>query len=285
MTSSIEKAIERLEKQSGSSLGGSTSPASDVRIDVRDADKRIALDETVHRINLAAFKRQGYLTPGVQSGPLAEQFRMLKLPVLRNVLGQVAAPVPFANLIMITSALPGEGKTFTSINLAMSMASELDTTVLLVDGDVVKASATEFLGLKDRPGLVDVLADQTVGLSDVIVTTDLPNFRVLPAGRARPNSTELLASERMRRLLEDLSERYKDRIVLFDAPPLLASSQANVLMEHMGQILVVVEAGKTPQRTVQEAVSRLSPDKVIGLVLNKNVWAGKNEVYGEYYGG
>jgi exopolysaccharide/PEP-CTERM locus tyrosine autokinase len=216
---------------------------------------------------------------------LAEEFRLLKRPVLANAMGKGAAPVERGNIIAITSALPHEGKTFTSMNLAMSIAQERDHTVLLVDSDLIQRALTRFLGVSDVPGLTDVLRDPEIDLAQVIARTSVPKLRVLPCGRGDPLGTELLASEQMVRVVTELSRRYPDRIVIFDAPPLLSTSQAVVLANQAGQVLVVVEEGRTSQSNVQEALSLLDESKVIGMVLNKAVGRSGRDYYGGYYGG
>lgn len=225
--------------------------------------------EGVHHIDLSGLKDQGMLIPDRGAHNLAEEYRMIKRPLLRNAFGRGAAPVPHGNLVMIVSALSGEGKTFTALNLAMSIAMERDTTALLVDSDVIKPSLSASLGLGDHLGLTDLLQDDSLNMGQTIVNTNVPKLKVLPAGRTNVHSTELLASRRMERLAEELSARYSDRIVLFDSPPLLVTSQACVLSQQMGQILIVVEAGRTSQSAVKEALGMLDTDKVIGMVLNK----------------
>lgn len=236
-----------------------------------------------YSFNYAALAKQGFLTPNSHRNATAEEYRSLKRPILMNAFGKGAVPVERGNLLMVVSSLPGEGKTFTSFNLAMSMAMERDKTVLLVDSDVIKQSLTKLLGLEGKLGLLDVLKDNSVSLGDVIIRTDLPNLNIIPAGQGQINSTELLASEAMERVTTDLSTRYADRIVVFDAPPILATTEATVLAHFMGQILLVVEAGKTLQNIVKDAIGHLEKDKVIGLLLNKSRRSFKSEYYG-YYG-
>jgi protein-tyrosine kinase len=280
--SSIEKAVEKLEKARSNS-----PPAHGA---ARDGNKPVesqASDgaaSTVCSLNMKRLEDQGYLTPEALRSRTAEEYRMIKRPLLMNALGKGVVPVDRGNMIMVTSALPGEGKTFNTLNLAMSMAMERDSTVLLVDADVVKPSLSRLLGLETRPGLTDVLVDPQLDLSDVIVATDLPKLRVIPAGRTQSHSTELLASDQMQRIADELSRRYPDRIILLDTPPLLVTSQASVLTHLVGQIMLVVEAGRTPHSAVTEAVSLLDPSKVIGLALNKGGRSLSRDYYGGYYG-
>ena len=166
----------------------------------------------------------------------------------------------------------------------MSMAIEMDTTVLVVDSDVIKPSLTRTLGLENRPGLIDILSDDSLDLRSMIVKTDMPKLRVIPAGRPHLHSTELLASSHMQRLASELSKRYADRVVLFDAPPMLATSQASVLAHVVGQILVVVQSGKTPQSAIKAAVNQIDENKIIGMVLNQSHPSFNTEYYGGYYG-
>jgi exopolysaccharide/PEP-CTERM locus tyrosine autokinase len=235
-------------------------------------------------LDFAGLRRIGYLTPDAVESRLAEELRILKRPVLLNAFGKTPVPIDRSNLIVVTSALPNEGKTFTSINLAMSIAQERDSTVLLIDGDLIERSITRFFGLTEVEGLTDVLLNYEKDLSLVIGRTNVPKLRIIPAGRGHPEATELLASEQMERIANELSARYPDRVVIFDAPPLLATSQAVVLTKLVGQILVVVEEGRTTQPILQEALDLLDPDKVVGMALNKCRSARAWSHYGGYYG-
>lgn len=266
--SSIEKAIERLGRKTVSNAPKGAPVARPAMDENAPATAKNA-DKLICKLSLEQLHAQGFITPNSERSNVTQEYRMLKRPLLMNAQGKGAAPIRHGNLIMIVSALPGEGKTFTSLNLAMSMAMERDTTVLLIDSDVVKPSMSKLLGLQNQPGLIDVLLDEQ-SLEDVIIRTDMQKLNVLPAGRAHAHSTELLASEQMQRVCTELSERYPDRIVLFDAPPLLATTEAIVLAHLLGQILIVVEAGKTPQHVIGEAIAKLDRDKVIGMLLNKS---------------
>ncbi len=286
MTSSIEKALEKLEKNSVK-----PQPSTSEQSARSAASQGGGIDQSPHtqqgsglHINFVNLGKHGFLTPDTLHSKLAEEYRILKRPLLMNAFGKGAVEIDHGNLIMVTSALPGEGKTFTSINLAMSMAMEMDTTVLVVDSDVVKPSLSRTLGLENRPGLIDVLIDKNLDLRSVIVKTDVPKLRILPAGRPHLHSTELLASSQMHRIANELSQRYADRVVLFDAPPILATSQAGVLSHVVGQVLIVVQAGRTPQSAIKAAVSQLDEDQVIGMVLNQSHPSFSQEYYGGYYG-
>lgn len=255
-----------------------------VRNDYKNNPEKVRSPSVICQIRDKWLKGDEYLTAGDEYNTLAEQYRSIKRPLLMNAMGKSAAPVEKGNLIMVVSALPGEGKTFTSVNLALSMAMERDTTILLVDGDVSNPSLSRMLDLADLPGLTDVLLDGELDLGDVILDSNVPGLKVLPAGRIHPNSTELLASDKMAALTDELAMRYSNRIVLFDSPPLLITTQASVLTHQMGQILVVVDAGETSQQAVIDAIEMLDRSKVIGTVLNKQRWQFGQRTYGYYYG-
>jgi len=247
--------------------------------------RRDAAPSRIHPLNLERLRRMGILTPDVKRSQLAEEYRLIKRPLLGTIDGKGAEVVANANLIMVTSALPGEGKTFSALNLAMSLAMERDRTVLLVDGDVAKPTAATRMGIEAKAGLIDLLAGSRQSLGEVMVQTDVPNLRVLPAGARHERATELLASERMARVMDELSTRYRDRVVIFDSPPLLLSSESAVLADRMGQIILVVAAEQTLQHLVSEALGRLAEEKIVGLLLNKyRPGLGNEYGYGSAYG-
>ncbi|MEQ1661826.1 MAG: XrtA-associated tyrosine autokinase [Thiobacillus sp.] len=238
----------------------------------------------VQSINLARLHRMGVVAPDAEKSQIAEEFRIIKRPLIANAFGQGAARVKNGNLIMVTSSLPGEGKSFCALNLAISMAMEMDRTVLLIDADVAKPRIPEYLGIHADKGLLDVLQDKNLKLSDVLIKTDIAKLTVLPAGRTYKRATELLASDAMTRLVADIGNRYPDRIILFDSPPLLATSESSVLATHMGQIVMVVEAEKTSQEAVREALSHIQSCEVVGMLLNKTTPTPGADYYYGYYG-
>jgi protein-tyrosine kinase len=220
-------------------------------------------------INLARLHGMGLVTHDGGRTTAAEDFRIIKRPLLRNALGAVSGGRKNGNLIVVTSALPGEGKTYCAVNLAMSIAMEKDHTVLLVDADVARPSVLRVLGVPAAPGLMDILLDDTMNLADVILRTNIPTLSLLPAGRNNKHATELLASQTMSTLLDEIATRYPDRIVIFDSPPLLLTSEASVLAAQMGQVVVVIESETTTQRDVREALRRLENCPRVDLICNK----------------
>lgn len=283
----IEKALERIQQLNAqeSVLAKSESVLiAGLQDQESEASRRPHVpDRPIHKLNLQKMESAGFIVPNSERSSVIEEYRALKRPVLMNAFGRGAAPVENGNLVMVSSSVPGEGKTFTTINLAMSMVIELDTTVLLIDADVIRATLTGIFNLRSEPGLVDLLLDEDLEPSDVIVSTDIENLRILPAGRGHQHSTELLSSERMRQLTLDLAQRYKDRVIILDSPPLLAATESRVLSDLAGQILIVVEFGKTPQHAIKEVIETLDKDKVIGMILNKgNRMFRRGYYYGSY---
>jgi len=237
-------------------------------------------------IDLARLRDLGVITPGGDRMPIFEEFRLIKRPLIKNALNQGPTPIRRGNLIMVTSCLPGEGKSFCALNLAMSMAMEMDHTVLLVDADVAKPSVPRMLNIQPGIGLMDVLLEDSLPLSQVLIRTNVEKLKLLTSGRTHPSATELLASAAMRDLLEEMSLRYSDRIIVFDSPPLLATTEARVLAGQMGQVVLVVEAGRTTQQTLRDGLHYIESCEVVSLLLNKTKFKSGTGYYGYgYYGG
>ena len=189
------------------------------------------------------------------------------------------------NVVLITSALPGEGKTFVSINLALSIAAELDKTALLIDADVAKNDVAKVLGVTYDTGLTDLLERENLHTEDTVLRTNIESLAFLPCGRMLPNVDELFASDRMARLVRELSEQDPDRIVIVDAPPLHAGTEASVLARMVGHVVVLVEADKTPQASVAEALHQLKGCDSVSMVLNKARRRSSDHIaYGYGYG-
>ncbi len=235
-------------------------------------------------IDLEALGGMGFIVPDAPTTSTAEEFRIIKRQLLLNAMARGPNAIRNGNLILVCSSQPNEGKTFCAINLALSIASERDLTVLLVDADFAKPEILSTLGLEGGKGLIDVVADSSVNLSDCLIRTNIHNFSVLPAGRQHNLTTELLASDRMGTLVEEIASRYADRIVIIDSPPVLASSAAPVLALHVGQTVYVVEAESTSEGEVREGLQLLSACKHMHLLLNKARYQQTGRRYGAYYG-
>jgi receptor protein-tyrosine kinase len=275
----IEKSIQRAEASFG------VEPSFVPRDADEDGPATLIGSQQGH-VNLARLRAMGGVTPDAGRSKIAEEYRLIKRPLLGNAFGHGGVTkIPNGNLIMVTSSVPSEGKTFSAINLAISMATELEHTVLLIDADVAKSSVPRYLGIEAERGLLDILRDPTVPLSDVLIKTDIAKLTILPSGRGFAQATELLAGAAMRAFVLDIASRYQDRIIIFDTPPILATSEATVLASYMGQIVFVVEAERTPQEAVKDALAHLSNCEHVGLILNKVPQrTGQSDYYGYGYG-
>ena len=255
---------------------GSTSPVHASHAAARTGPR----SKTVH-IDLEALAAAGFVTPLAQRSQIADEFRVIKRPIIANARERAGARPERANLVMVTSAIPAEGKSFVALNLAMSIALEVDSTALLVDEDVANPSIMKMTHLPPTSkGLLDLLTSSDTKLSDVLLRTNVEKLSLLPSGTAHGRATEMLASETMAHLLEEMASRYPDRILVFDSPPLLATTEARALASHMGQILMVVEADRTAQALVKHALETIESCPVVMMVLNK---AARPEI-GSYYG-
>lgn len=293
----IEKAAAKLEKEAEPNAQNTPSAAAKnshqeliiendvLREEALGQDCPPNLGSTSKRItlNLAKMRQHGIVTPDEGRTQIAEQFRVIKRPLLTNAFSKGPGRVKNGNLIMVTSALAGEGKSFCTVNLAMSIAMEMDRTVLLVDADVARPTVPRILGVGKERGLLDILLDEKLDLADVLIKTNIEKLTLLTAGTRHSHSTELLASQSMGELLKELAERYADRVVIFDSPPLLLTSEARVLATQMGQIVLVVEAETTSQQAVKETLRQIESCDVVNLIYNKARSFSGSEYYGYYY--
>ncbi|TVR98646.1 MAG: hypothetical protein EA406_06180 [Rhodospirillales bacterium] len=232
-------------------------------------------------IDLARLKEQGIITPDTVRSKTTEEMRLIKRRVLANFL---QTEQKNANLIVVTSALASEGKTFVALNLAMSLAFEKDFRVLLVDADVAKPAINRRLGIEPREGLTDLLADPDRDVASVLLKTNVDSLSIIQAGTPHELNTELLASKRMIGLLDEIASRYSDRIVIFDSPPVLVTTEASTLLQNMGQVVFVVQAGRTSRQAVEEALELIQDCPHIGLVMNQAEERWGSVHFGTYYG-
>ena len=239
------------------------------------------------KIPFKELRELGMLTPAIPRSAIAEEYRTIKRPLLINIAGDsVTPPIPHGNLIMVTSALEGDGKTFSSICLALSIAMERDKHVLFVDADTAKAEAGRMLGVPSTsPGLIDVLENPGTNASDYILPTNVEKLRILPAGGVHTHANELLASSRMRQLMLELADEDPNRVIVFDSPPLLMTTEAAVLASFMGQIVFVVSADMTPQYAITQAIEHIGEEKMVGMVLNRARRRINHYYYTYGYGG
>jgi receptor protein-tyrosine kinase len=248
---------------------------TDVNIEKKSQNKQLNVDKE-------DLNKRGYLIDSGSRQSIKDEFRQIKRKLLNNAFGVASKTLNHPNLVMISSSKPNEGKTFVSINLALSIALEQDKTVLIIDADVLRPSITRELGIPDSPGLIEYLRGQKDSIGDIIYNTNIDKLKLIPAGEPHHLSNELLASDRMADLAKELSVRYPDRIVLFDCPPLIGVTETLVLANLMGQALVVVEESKTKLDDIKKATENLNEDLALGLVVNKAIRSHK-DMYG-YYG-
>lgn len=245
-------------------------------VDPRKTSRAVELD-------IERLASMGYLTPVQSDRRLADDFRNVKLHVLRNAEAATERGQKHGNIVLVTSALPGEGKTFTSVNLALSIASQVDQSVLLVDADVLRPAAIARLGLEPQAGLTDLLTHPEMPVSDVLLRTNIPKFSLLGAGTVMERAAELLGSVAMSELIEDLAQRYPDRLIVIDGPPVLVSTISRSLASQVGQILMVVEAEASKRTVVLQALAALEGCPNVEVVLNKSRLPPAGSEYG-YYG-
>ncbi len=236
-------------------------------------------------IPLTNVQKEGFVS-NVGRHTINEEYRAIKRKVLSNAFGPLAKTLNNANIVMVTSPNPNEGKTFTAINLALSIALEQDKTVLLVDSDVLRPSVMKTIGQPFENGLMEYLLGEVDDLSEVIHHTSLDTLRIIPAGKSHHLSTELLASEKMLESVSEFANRYPDRVVIIDSPPLLGINETAILANLAGQAVVVVQEGKTTLTRLSQAVDHLHPDMAKGFVINKAKRSANegNGYYGYYYG-
>lgn len=276
----IERAGRRLAEAQGQRLGETRDPPSrpsespeGPRL-ARQNGQRIELD--IQRLH-----GMGYTVPADQSA-LTEEFRLIKRALLDTVLDKNRDEPANRNLVMVTSCGPNEGKTFTAINLALSMAFEHDTRVLLIDADVVKPSIPGVLGFEAKHGLIDAVLDPSIDLAEMLIRTSVENLILLTAGQSTALSSELLASAKMMRFVDNIGKRFADGVIILDSPPVLARSEAAILGRHVGQIVFVVEAERTSKAAVDEALGLLDRKRV-RFVMNKAAPAPVRGGFGKYY--
>ena len=290
----VEQTIARLKKQQGKAASAAGAPAGGAQPTVSDRSPhrgtapllvKDRLEETSSlaqaiTVDNAALRASGYFPEQDCDRKFADQYRRIKRPLVEKALaGKAALGEPRA--IMVTSALPGDGKTFTSINLALSMALERDISVLLLDCDVAKRHVSEIFNLQDRPGLLNALIDETLEAESLIVPTTTRGFSILPAGSRAEGTAELLSSNRMRAMLAALCAQDPRRILLLDSPPLLVTNEGGALVKVAGQVVLVVRAERTPRHAIQAAVALFDPQQAGGIVLNQ-VHGSANEGYYGY---
>ena len=234
-----------------------------------------------HEIVRSLLREQGLLDPDGGASTLLEEFRLIKRQVLATA---KAEGTQNARRVLMCSPLPNEGKTFCAINLAMALAGERDSEVLLIDADFAKPSIMKKFGLEAEQGFMDVLADPKVRVEDCIISTDIPGLHILPAGSRTGRDSEYLASERTWEVLNTLTRGAPRRYLVFDTPPTLAATTAAELAKHVGQALLVARADMTGRPALEDSIDLLSACPDIRLLLNDATFSPSGRKFGQYYG-
>jgi protein-tyrosine kinase len=303
--STIEKAVSKLSRDSalnvepvlaseytGSAVAPVLTDDSVVRNNAIQRKEQAGYEATnndssnhaVH-LDLALLEKKNFVALSSERRLINEEYRVIKRKLINNAFGPLSKTLNHPNLILVSSSRPGEGKTFSAINLALSIALEQDKTVLLVDADVLRPSVSKTLNISHSLGLTDYLQSSNVTVPDILLSTNVERLKIITAGSPHHLSTELLASERMLQLVNEFATRYSDRIVIFDAPPLLGVNETAVMAAMCGQAVVVVEENRTRLAEIEQSVSLLPKDMAIGFLINKaHRNQGKGYGYGYYYG-
>jgi len=235
-------------------------------------------------VDAVSLERAGMVDWSRTRTRISEEFRLVQRQIIRSAFGPGAEP-GFSNLLLVTSARPGEGKSFMSTNLSGSIARQGDHHVLLVDADSKRDSICYSLGLAQARGLLDLAANPKLDPAPLIVRTPIERLSILPVGRERERSAELFSTKEMTRLIQSLGRRYADRLLILDAPPCLSTSDPAVLAQVVGQILFVVEADRTQRDEIEASLDLIQACPTITMVLNKQQISSRYTfgAYSSYY--
>ncbi|MFC0048228.1 XrtA-associated tyrosine autokinase [Rheinheimera tilapiae] len=282
--STIEKALDKLGQANSTPTETASAdlPVPTIARSVTESVDQKASNQFID-IDLESLSKRNFVAKATERKLIYEEYRVIKRKLINNAFGPLSSTLRNPNLILVSSSRPGEGKTFTSVNLALSIALEQDKTVLLVDADVLRPNVSRTLEISVPRGLTDYLSSDTVDVSDIMYSTNVERLKLIAAGKPHHLSTELLASDKMAALVNEFASRYPDRIVIFDAPPLLGVNETSVLAGMCGQAVIVLEENKTKLNELEKAISMLPPDLATGFVINKAHYS-RDKGYGYGYG-
>lgn len=303
MNNTIEKALQRqreaeakkqqeeaaaLETSTKTTITSEALATEEIQETIQSSTKPegnstpVVVKNEPYNIDLVRLEANGHVSTLSKRLQINEEYREIKRKLLTNAFGKISKTLKNSNILMVTSGRPSEGKTFTAVNLALSIAIEQDKTVLLVDADVLRPNVCNTLGIEKRKGLMDYLLDEVDDLSEVMYHTNVDKLKIIPSGKSHHLSTELLASQKMLETVDEFANRYPDRIVVFDTPPIIGINESAILANFAGQAVVVTEEGKSKLSDIRYAVERLNPEMAIGFVVNKSI---NNDSQGTgYYG-
>ena len=283
--STIEKALDKLGQAAVAEPVPAIPPAepADKLVNAQAALSESKTASQFIDIDLDSLSKRNFVAKATERKLIYEEYRVIKRKLINNAFGPLSSSLKNPNLILVSSSRPGEGKTFTSVNLALSIALEQDKTVLLVDADVLRPNVSRTLEISVPRGLTDYLSSDSVDVTDIMYSTNVERLKLIAAGKPHHLSTELLASDKMAALVNEFASRYPDRIVIFDAPPLLGVNETSVLAAMCGQAVIVLEENKTKLNELEKAISMLPPDLATGFVINKAHYS-RDKGYGYGYG-
>jgi protein-tyrosine kinase len=274
----IEKALQKMRTEGATAAPAAPSSATTPPRTPNAAPPRTPRQTIV--IDSATLEEAGVVAPADKLHQQVSDYRHIKRQVMAAAAGLSATGSASPRAIMVTSALPGEGKTFSSINLALSLALERDTSVLLIDGDVAKPSTSRLLNVERYPGLLDAIDDESVNVEDLILGTNVKGLTLLSAGRKSAIANESLSSTQMQSVMSRLLQD-KARYIVIDSPPLLVTTEAAALSHHAGQVIMVVRADSTVQRAVADGLHVLGERGGVSMILNR---VKHSRLEGYYYG-
>ncbi|MBC3765751.1 XrtA-associated tyrosine autokinase [Neptunicella marina] len=291
--STIERALQRQKAAQNKQEETNKEPQTDVDVTQTEhasssstSEPSIPQSENINSnlmLNLELDEKY-FVTANSIKSLIGEEFRAIKRKVLNTAFGPLSKTLNNSNIIMVSSANPHEGKTFTAVNLALSIALEQDKTVLLVDADVLRPNVMRTLGVSYENGLMEYLLGEVSDISEVMYHTNIDKLRIIPAGKSHHLSTEMLASEKMLETVNEFATRYSDRVVIFDSPPLLGINETAIMTNLAGQAVVVIEEGKTKLADLTNAIEQLNPEMAKGFVVNKSSKGNFGHGYGYNYG-
>jgi protein-tyrosine kinase len=284
----LEPSIEKAMSAADGTINAETSQVTDVVAQPVPTSQTVtevvdAAPRNYIEIDLQSLSNRNFVSIATERRLIYEEYRVIKRKLINNAFGGLSSTLKHPNLILVSSSRPGEGKTFTSVNLALSIALEQDKTVLLVDADVLRPNVSRTLEISTPLGLTDYLSSNDIDVADIIYSTNVERLKLITAGKPHHLSTELLASDKMIELVNEFASRYPDRIVIFDAPPLLGVNETSVMAAMCGQAVVVLEENKTKLNELEKALSMLPKELAVGFVINKAYYS-RDKGYGYGYG-
>ncbi len=288
----IQRAAARLEKSPGSVAPPAELPAAapepsapllgGARREPPPAGQPRSRAFTLSPTSLAA---HGISLPGSGFSRTVEEFRAVKRYIMMNTLrGKSGGDPEASRIVLVTSAKPGDGKTFAAINLALALAYEKDARVLLMDADAYRQSMLEYLGISAGVGWIDAASAGSSVAGDLVLQSSVPSLQVLPAGRQRPEIPELMSSRHMKRILHELVHQDPERYIVIDALPCLKSTEPSILAGLAGQTIFVVAANKTTRDEIDASLRLLSASPCVSLLLNQAAPLLSEQFRGTEYG-